>query len=126
MKNDREKRFIQELLEPAGIRIDGTNPFDTHVHNPDFHSEVLAGGSMALGESYMDGWWDCDALDPFFYRVMGARLDRKVRASKTVLWEGLKARLYQKTSRGKVWRHYDFGNDRFTVMLDRQMIYSCA
>jgi cyclopropane-fatty-acyl-phospholipid synthase len=88
-------------LEPAGIKIDATNPFDIHVHNPDFHSEVLAGGSVALGESYMDGWWDSDALDPFFYRVMGARLDRKVRASKTVLWEGLKAGLYQKTSWGK-------------------------
>ncbi len=63
MKTSREKRLIQELLEPAGIKIDGTESFDIHVHNPDFHSEVLAGGSVALGESYMDGWWDCDALD---------------------------------------------------------------
>ena len=49
----------------------------------------------------MAGWWDCVALDQFFYRVMGARLDRKVRASRTVLWAVLKARLLQKTSRSK-------------------------
>ena len=51
MKNSREKRLIQELLEPAGIQIDGTEPFDIQVHNPDFYPEVLAGGSLALGES---------------------------------------------------------------------------
>ena len=26
-------------------------------------NRVLAGGSLALGESYMDEWWDCNALD---------------------------------------------------------------
>jgi hypothetical protein len=41
MKNSREKRLIQELLEAAGIQIDGTEPFDIHVHNPDFYPEVL-------------------------------------------------------------------------------------
>jgi len=81
MKNSREKRLIQELLEPARIQIDGTEPFDIHVHNPDFYPEILARGSLALGESYMAGWWDCVALDQFFYHVMGARLDRKIRAS---------------------------------------------
>ena len=41
MKNHKEKRLIQELLEPAGIQIDGTEPFDIHVHNPDFYPEVV-------------------------------------------------------------------------------------
>jgi len=130
MKNSREKRLIQELLEPAGIKIDGTNPFDIHVHNPDFYPAVLARGSLALGESYMDGWWDCVALDQFFYHVMRVRLDRKVRASRAAIWSALKARLLQKSSRQKAFeigrRHYDIGNDLFTVMLDRQMNYSCA
>ena len=31
--------------------------------------ELLKGGSLALGESYMDGWWECDALDQFFDRL---------------------------------------------------------
>ncbi|MFQ5484115.1 MAG: cyclopropane fatty acyl phospholipid synthase [Desulfobacterales bacterium] len=130
MKTSGAKQLIQELLEPAGIKIDGTEPFDIQVHNPGFYLKVLAGGSLALGESYMDGWWDCVALDQFFYRVMRARLDRKVRAFRAALWAVLKTRLLQKTSRSKAFeigrRHYDIGNDLFTVMLDRQMNYSCA
>ena len=130
MKNSKEKRLIQELLEPAGIQIGGSETFDIHVHNPDFYPEVLASGSLALGESYMDGWWDCVALDQFFYHVMRAHLDRKVRASRTALWAALKARLLRKTSREKAFelgrRHYDIGNDLFTIMLDRKMNYSCG
>ena len=130
MKSFKEKRLIQELLEPTGIKIDGPEPFDIHVHNPAFYPKVLAGGSLALGESYMDGWWDCVALDQFFYRVMRARLDKKVRASRAALWAGLKARFFQKTSPRKAFelggRHYDIGSELFTRMLYRQMNYSCA
>lgn len=41
-------------------------------------SRVLAQGSLGLGESYMDGWWDCERLDEFFFRILRARLDRMV------------------------------------------------
>jgi cyclopropane-fatty-acyl-phospholipid synthase len=78
----------------------------------------------------MDGWWDCVVLNQFFYHIMGARLDRKLRASRAALCASLKTRLFQKKSRGKAFetgrRHYDIGNDLFTVMLDRQIYYSCA
>lgn len=130
MKNARAKQLFHELLTPAEIQIDGSEPFDIHVHNPELYSELLAGGSLALGESYMDGWWDCVALDQFFYRVMKARLDQRVRESRAAVWAALKTRLYQKTTRRKAFeigrRHYDLGNDLFAVMLDRQMNYSCA
>lgn len=38
---------------------------------------VLSEGSMGLGESYMDGWWDCAKLDDFFYRILRAGLHDK-------------------------------------------------
>ena len=62
--------IVTTLLSEVGIRINGSRPFDIQVHHPDFYQRVLTGGSMALGESYMDGWWDCDALDQFFYRLL--------------------------------------------------------
>ncbi len=130
MKSCPEKRWVQKLLEHAGVRIDGERPFDIRVHNPDFYKRVIAGGSLAFGESYMDGWWDCDALDQSFERIMGARLDQKVRKSKAILWSGVKARLTYLQSRARAFeigeRHYDFGNDLFTIMLDKRMNYSCA
>jgi cyclopropane-fatty-acyl-phospholipid synthase len=66
MKKTNGKQVIQELFDFAGVRIDGNRPWDIRIRNPQFFERVLAGGSLALGESYMDGWWDCDALDQFF------------------------------------------------------------
>ena len=130
MKGPGEKRLVQQLLDFAGVRTDGHTPCDIQVHNPDFYPRVIAGGSLALGESYMDGWWDCEALDQFFERIMGARLDKKVRKSKALLRAAVKARLtgiYGRARAFEVGRcHYDIGNDLFTVMLDKRMNYSCA
>jgi cyclopropane-fatty-acyl-phospholipid synthase len=130
MKEPGEKRLVQQLLDLAGVRIDGHAPCDIQVHNPDFYPRVMAGGSLALGESYMDGWWDCAALDQFFERIMAARLDKKVRQSKALLWAVVKARLTGMHGRSRAFevgqRHYDIGNDLFTVMLDKRMNYSCA
>jgi cyclopropane-fatty-acyl-phospholipid synthase len=130
MKNPGEKRLIQQILDHADVRIDGHAPYDIQIHNPDFYPRIMAGGSMALGESYMNGWWDCEALDQFFERIMAARLDKKVRKSKAALWAAVKARLTGMDGRARAFevgrRHYDIGNDLFTVMLDKRMNYSCA
>ena len=31
--------------------------------SPGLRARALLGGSLALGEAYMDGWWDCEDLD---------------------------------------------------------------
>jgi len=130
MKSPSEKQLIQQLLDHADVRIDGDRPYDIRVHNPDFYSRVIAGGSLSMGESYMDGWWDCEALDQFFERILAARLDKKVRKSKAILWAALKAKLTNMHGRARAYeigqRHYDIGNDLFTAMLDKRMNYSCA
>ncbi|MGA9478889.1 MAG: cyclopropane fatty acyl phospholipid synthase [Desulfobacterales bacterium] len=130
MKYAAEKRLVQDLLDHAGVSIDGDSPHDIQVHNPVLYPRVIAGGSLALGECYMDGWWDCKALDQLFERIMSARLDKKVRQSKAVLWAALKTRLTNPQCRARAFeigeRHYDTGNDLFTVMLDKRMNYSCA
>ena len=130
MKSPGEKRLVHQLLDLAGVQIDGHAPYDIQVHNPDFYPRVIAGGSLALGESYMAGWWDCEALDQFFERIMTARLDKKVCKSKALLRAAVKARLTGRHGRARAFevgrRHYDIGNDLFTVMLDKRMNYSCA
>jgi cyclopropane-fatty-acyl-phospholipid synthase len=130
LKYAAEKRLVQDLLDYAGVSIDGDSPHDVQVHNPMLYPRVIAGGSLALGECYMDGWWDCKALDQLFERIMSARLDKKVRQSKAVLWAALKTRLTNPQCRARAFeigeRHYDTGNDLFTVMLDKRMNYSCA
>jgi len=130
MKLSGEKELVQQLLDLAGVQIDGHAPCDIQVHNPEFYPRVIAGGSLALGEGYVDGWWDCEALDQFFERILAARLDKKIRKSKAFLRAAVKVRLtriYGRTRAFEVGRcHYDIGNDLFTVMLDKRMNYSCA
>ena len=130
MKKTNGKQTIQDIFDLADVRINGNRPWDIQVRNLSFYERVLSGGSLALGETYMDGWWDCEALDQFFYKIMDARLDKKVKKSKQVLWAILKAKITNAQSRSKVYeigkRHYDIGNDIFSIMLDKGMNYSCG
>jgi len=130
MRDTREKQVIERILVGAGVRVDGDRPWDIRVKDPAFYGRVLAGGSLALGESYMDGWWECEALDQFFDKILYARLDKKVKKSIAILTAAIRSRLSNRQRRSRAYeigtRHYDIGNDLFSVMLDRGMNYSCG
>ena len=49
------RRKVEELLELAGTRADGSRPWDPRIHDRRFYHRVLAQGTLGLGESYMDG-----------------------------------------------------------------------
>src|SRR5207237_736086 len=59
----RAQDVVTNLLAFADVRINGARPWDIQVHDQRFFSRVLASGTLGFGESYMDGWWGCDALD---------------------------------------------------------------
>ena len=129
-KKANAKSVLEHILEPLDIRINGSRPWDIQVHHPDFYDRVLAQSSLGLGESYMDGWWDCAAIDQFFDRILRARVDKKVKKDMRVLLAVLKAKLINAQSRSRAFiigeRHYDIGNRLFSIMLDKRMNYSCG
>ena len=57
------KRTTEALFELAGVKINGDNPWDIRVHNEDFYRRIMTEVELGLGESFMDGWWDCEKLD---------------------------------------------------------------
>lgn len=124
------KKTAEDLLFSAGIEINGYNPWDIQVHNEHFYRRVLTQGSLGLGESYMDGWWDCDELDGFMYRILRKNLEDKVRGNWQLLLKAFWARLFNIQSKRRAFQigehHYDMGNNLFENMLDKQMVYSCA
>jgi cyclopropane-fatty-acyl-phospholipid synthase len=124
-----EQQALSALLARADVRLDGGRPWDLRVHDPRFYRRVLAGGSLAFGESYMDGLWDCEALDECLCRVLSARLDREVRSWRMV-WNVVRAKLLNLQSTQRAYNigehHYDRGNDLFEVMLGERMIYSAG
>ncbi|WJV52041.1 cyclopropane fatty acyl phospholipid synthase [Pectobacteriaceae bacterium CE90] len=123
-------QIVHEMLSMADITINGSRPFDITVKNTDFYKRILREGSLGLGESYMDGWWECERLDMFFHRVLRAGLEKKIPQRWRDLMRILLARVINLQSKRRSWivgkEHYDLGNDLFSLMLDPYMQYSCG
>lgn len=124
------RKLIESLLRQAGIAINGQNPWDIVVHNDKLYRRILAHGSLGLGEAYMEGWWDCKALDEFITRALRAKLDKKVTGNWRVLLSYLHARLLNLQSGKRAFEigkaHYDIGSDLYQDMLDSRMTYTCG
>ena len=128
MKNS--KPIVHELLESAGITVNGDNPWDIHIYDDRTYNRLLRDASHGLGESYMDGWWDCQSINAFIDRVLRADLRKKVENNWRMTWHVLKAWLINQQSMAKAGevaeRHYDFGDDLYRAMLDKRPNYTCA
>ncbi len=124
------KSTTQKILDLVDVKINGNNPWDIVVHNEDFYKRVLTEGELGLGESYMDGWWDCESIDQFIYRVLRSRLDEKIKRKLSVLLPIALAFIFNRQSKRRAYiigeKHYDLGNNLFQNMLDRRMNYSSA
>lgn len=118
-----------ELLEHADVRVNGTRPWDIQVKNPRVLEQALSRGSLALGDAYLDGEWDVEELDGFFYRVLRARLYERVSPLSLAL-PVLKDRLFNRQTAKRAWEvgeaHYDVGNDFYEAMLDPRLTYTCG
>jgi cyclopropane-fatty-acyl-phospholipid synthase len=124
------RQAAQDFLAPADVRIDGDREWDISVVNPEFFTRVLSGGSLALGESYMDGWWYCGSLDQFFYKILRAELENHISFTWGLAWSYIKSKLLNLQAPSRAYTvgevHYDIGNDLYRNMLDKRMIYSCG
>jgi cyclopropane-fatty-acyl-phospholipid synthase len=123
---DRDERH--EFGEP-GSELTAT----VRVQHPDFFQRVAFGGTIAAGETYMDGLWCCSdltALVRIMVRNQDAlqRLERGL-ASMSAPLQRLLHRLNDNTrsgSRKNIASHYDLGNDFYQLFLDPTMAYSCG
>ncbi|MEO6517974.1 MAG: cyclopropane fatty acyl phospholipid synthase [Pseudoxanthomonas sp.] len=129
MPQQRFQQRVRNLLAEAGVVMGGDRPWDIQVHDPHFHARVLAQGSLGLGESYMEGWWDAHSLDGFLSRLLADRLEQRVHGVGEV-WDALRARALNLQSRQRSLevgeRHYDLGNELYAAMLGQRLVYSCG
>lgn len=127
--SDTAKRFVQNQLARTEIEIGGSRPWDVQVHNESLYGRVLSQGTLGLGESYMDGWWDAEALDQFLFKLITANIQDNFPRDLALIGSVLKGKLLNMqrlrvTEVGE--KHYDIGNDLYAAMLDKRMIYSCG
>lgn len=123
------KSTLEEIFKEADIVPNGTRPWDIQIHNEGFYSRVMAKGTLGAGESYMDGWWDVEALDEFFFRLMHVDIEAKLKKNPVVVFTVLKSMLFnlQRKNIYKVGEeHYDVGNDLYAKMLDKRLTYTCG
>ena len=103
------------------------------VRHPGFYRRMALGGSLAAGETYMEGMWDCDnltALIRIMVRNQGAQQGMESGLARlTAPLQRLLHRLNDNTRRGSrknIAAHYDLGNDFYELFLDPTMAYSCG
>lgn len=128
--SDKSKAAIKEILSQAGITVGGDMPWDIRVANERFYHRVLREGSLGLGESYMDGWWDCEELDTFLAKLLPINPEEKIKADWRLLLHTIGEVIFNHGRKSRAFHvgegHYDKGNELFRNMLDKRMVYSCA
>ena len=85
---------------------------------------------MALGESYLAGWWEVAELDDFFYRLLKADLSSKIRNNWPAIYRIVLAKFFNPQSRARAFkigeRHYDVDESVYLAMLGKTMTYTCG
>lgn len=112
----------------AGVTVGGSAPWDIRVNDSGFLKRVAKEGTMGLGESYMDGHWDCDALDELFYKLSLVQRERTKSAGRFFLLAQSKLANLQSRARARhvIDAHYNLSNYLYSRMLDPYMQYSCG
>ncbi len=117
-----------------GNSDDPTQPHaEVHVHDAAVYRQILTGGTIAAGETYIHGAWsspDILAVTRLFSANM-ATMESMESGQSALVRLGLKLahRFNRNTrdgSRKNISAHYDLGNDFFRLFLDPTMMYSSA
>lgn len=129
MSNLIFKPLLESLLEGSGVKLDGERAWDIRVNDDRLYRRALR-GSLGIGESYMDGDWDCDALDELFRRVLGANAQQNwmIRAAGAV--KALQSRFTnlqtRRRSRAVAEEHYDIDHRMYAQFLGPWNQYTCC
>ena len=124
-----EKDRIIGLLGDAGVRVNGSDPWDLQIKSDDFWTRLFAQGSLGLGEAYMDGLWECADLAEFFNRVLRFGINNKLPVTANLVVQVAQAKLLnmQTIARSKrvAKMHYS-ETDAYKASLDARMTGSCG
>ncbi len=134
---NRIERGSMELRLPDGsrLRAEGNEPGpcgSIRVLNPKFFRRLPIGGEVGFGEMFMDGWWTTPDLQGLLDVIMlnNENMARRLPGAGLIrLRERLRHFLNSNSrtgSRRNIARHYDLGNDFYSLWLDKTLTYSSA
>lgn len=124
------KKYLQKYLESLGVTLNGNNPQDIQIHDERIFNKLYLNPSIAFGEGYMHGWWDCEKLDELFYRISKNYNDKiafRTRDKLRIYLAYLLLNLQSHWRSQKVAEvHYNLGNELYRAMLGKTLAYTCA
>ncbi len=129
-KTSGAEKTVREIFSKAGVEFNGPKPTDIKVIDSRCFKRILADGSLGLGESYMEGWIECDDIAGMISKLIMGKIDhmKTVKASHVLLF--LQAKLSNRQSKKRsaqvANQHYNLGNDLYEAMLDKRMFYTCG
>jgi cyclopropane-fatty-acyl-phospholipid synthase len=127
---DGAKNFALRLLETAGVPVNGTEPWSLQVRDERLWDRVVSQRQLGMGEAYMDGWWESDAMDDMLTRILVSDVLTKVRVGPKLAGMAAQSFLVNRQTQHRAAQnarhHYDIGNDLYERMLDERMVYSCG
>lgn len=116
---------LAAVLSAADVRLGSDRPWDLQLADGTairrLITAVLQRGSLGLGDSYVDGLWECTALDQLFTRLLLAQGESR-------LAQGSRLLNLQSPARSTLVarRHYDIAPAVYAAMLDPWLQYSCG
>ncbi len=132
---DSSKKIVFEILSNTDIHIDGKKDCDIQVLDQKFYDMIVLDGSLGLGESYMQGMWECKDIPKMIDKLIRLKTEDLL-SYKSKINIGLihsKQRLKKtfnaqsiKMAKKNVEKHYDIGNELYEAMLDKRMTYTCG
>lgn len=126
----KEKATVIKLLSAANIQVDGSKPFDIQVHDDRFYKKALSQRELGIGEAYMDGWWSSKQLDETIARLLSVNIRESLPITPVLIKSVVVGAVANQQKQTRAYKnasaHYDIGNDLYSLMLGKRMIYSCG
>lgn len=136
---------VLKALSKGSLRVinsDGTvssygekseQPALMEIHDASFYRKVILGGSIALGEAYVEGLWSSPDLSKLLVVLSGncekfGFLQKGISFFSRLMNRGLHLlrRNSKKKSLSNIQAHYDLSNEFYKTFLDQTMTYSSA
>ena len=123
------KQKMIELFSKADIVVNGPSTTDIQIRDDSTYSKFLAGGTLSIGELFMDGHWDVEDLAEVVCRISRLNLYKEIVSfdGLPIMMRAIAGNMQSKARSFMVAeQHYDLGNDLYEAMLDARMVYTCA
>lgn len=124
------KTICLKILDAAEIPLNGSVPYGIQVLNEKLWDRIVSQQHLGLAEAYMDGWWECDAIDEFVTKLLNIDVLSFLRPTPALYAHWIKSKFINRQTKSRAAinakHHYNIGNELYSRMLDTEMVYSSA